>query len=79
MNSERHTLKLPVETWEDFWRAFKDENQGIIFREQDREESDPIDLGPIFRNSAHFSDEQKTEDCQMRKSHNQMRHELSLR
>ena len=63
-----HTLKLAVETQEDFWRAFNDEHQGINQYEEEEDSDDLTDLGSGNPNFALIFSLLETIDSSRRKS-----------
>ena len=69
VDSVPQALKLSVETQDEFWWAFRDENRGITIKEED-ESSDFVIPGTENRDSAHFasSDKMASEDGESWKS-----------
>ena len=60
MDPSNLTLRLQVETDQEFWLAFEEENRSIMFKEKEWEETESIDLGSSEdQRNAHFSTHQK--------------------
>ena len=67
-----HTLKLPAETQEDFWRAFNSENYGISTKEEEEDSDETTEMRTEIWFSGLSSSHQKAMDSSRRKSENQV-------
>ena len=58
-----HTLKLAVETQEDFWRAFNNEHHGLSDKKKEEDSGDLSDQESIDQIIVPSSSYQETVDC----------------